>query len=713
MTYESQMLPPGRVNIPYEFVIGSSGGLEPYTWHIVKGDLPHDLQLDRKTGRIYGKPIQAGTFRFDLEVEHSSGSFVLNGKHYAWNGGAQKRSFELLLHDKLIHSLHLPTGRVGEPFFGSVTSNGRLPDEHIFWKVPLNELRPSQEGDSLVGTPTKPGTFQISYEIRRGNHKLGQGEGQIKILPAMPDTTLSPLTLQAWAGVAVQYPIPYRGLIEPVTVKNLAALPAGLEIRQNEIVGSPTILELAKVPLRIEDATGRTVDTMVNFRIGPPKEPLQIDAPDQITLVVGMPVFWSPTAQGGEGCYLWQLQGDLPPELEFSNNCIKGLLKTPGTWNLTSVVKDRITGETKKRALILRGVYAEESSLTLLTQALPPGTVGLPYDFLFSVIGGVGRPHYNFQGPLPKGLRFTEQGITGKPVEVADNEIEVTIVDEAGHRVGPTHFRLHVEERKLKLLTTSLPKAIVGEPFDVKFSVIGGIGALRYEFSGALPKGLNFKDNGIFGIPLSPGETDFEVTVVDEIGQKDKQRSMRIVSVVLDRSVPGLVSTSIPIAIVGVPFEFAFPVAGGVGKVQFTLQGKLPPGLKFNEKGIAGIPTQAGNAQFEVKMEDEAGNTGGPYSCRIVSQVMDQTKPQVLTKMIPPALPGHQYAISFSAEGGIGEYQWMIRGHLPEGLKVTSNGIEGELTKEQQPGVWPIQIAVRDDGGQSSAISIVELKVLK
>lgn len=69
MAFASDKLPVGLRDEPYIAQLGMAGGVPPYSYAIVDGELPQGLALDGATGDITGRPARAGEFTFTVRSQ--------------------------------------------------------------------------------------------------------------------------------------------------------------------------------------------------------------------------------------------------------------------------------------------------------------------------------------------------------------------------------------------------------------------------------------------------------------------------------------------------------------------------------------------------------------------------------------------------------------------------------------------------------------------
>jgi len=61
-------LPDGTVNVSYSQTLQATGGMTPYSWSVVSGDLPPGLALGSSLGTIIGTPTTASSYDFTVRV---------------------------------------------------------------------------------------------------------------------------------------------------------------------------------------------------------------------------------------------------------------------------------------------------------------------------------------------------------------------------------------------------------------------------------------------------------------------------------------------------------------------------------------------------------------------------------------------------------------------------------------------------------------------
>jgi hypothetical protein len=73
ITNGTDVLTPGQVGVSYAIGVFADGGVPPYRWSLIAGQLPPGLSLTTSPGRITGTPTTPGTFTFTLRVTDTQG----------------------------------------------------------------------------------------------------------------------------------------------------------------------------------------------------------------------------------------------------------------------------------------------------------------------------------------------------------------------------------------------------------------------------------------------------------------------------------------------------------------------------------------------------------------------------------------------------------------------------------------------------------------
>jgi hypothetical protein len=97
----------------------------------------------------------------------------------------------------------------------------------------------------------------------------------------------------------------------------------------------------------------------------------------------------------------------------------------------------------------------------------------------------------------------------------------------------------------------------------------------------------------------------------------------------------------------------------------------MPTGLSLTPLGLVrGVPTEAGEFSFTVRLEDDRGEaTEADFTMSLFDPLV------IDTTILPVAIVGYAYAADLEASGGTGPYRWTVTADvLPDGLDVDPTG---------------------------------------
>lgn len=262
-------LPEGRVGASYQMVLGSIGSVGPVTWRIVDGRLPRGLELDAQ-GRVAGTPDDAGDFRFMAEASYGDGAVADGDRRMAWRGRVCTLACSLRIHRQRRWHFCLPPGQEGEAYQGLVRASGLLTGERLRLETDTDSgLAASHDTGEITGVPRSAGRHKVRYAVHQADAVLDTGTADILVLPRRPSPQVPEVTVEAWVGRPISFPLPYRGLVEPVRVHFQDPLPDGLEMSGTRIVGTPRNAGKFTIRLHLEDARETATPGTVCLRISP------------------------------------------------------------------------------------------------------------------------------------------------------------------------------------------------------------------------------------------------------------------------------------------------------------------------------------------------------------------------------------------------------------------------------------------------------------
>jgi len=373
-------------------------------------------------------------------------------------------------------------------------------------------------------------------------------------------------------------------------------------------------------------------------------------------------------------------------------------------------------------AAILISRAADASTVRLADAMLHrPYAVSLP---LASAVGELSAR--TTRGSLPDGLKLEGLWIRGRPGKLGDYSFVLRVTDDIGQQVTAT-FAIRVvspSAAKPAFVNLRLPACTTCVPYASSIVVEGGHPPYKFSImQGRLPAGLSMDTRGtVTGTYESPETVGRDVSlgirVTDELGQQVRGsvalplRPNPWVLLELWPLVEGDDRITMPVAVLGRPYEFIPPHVGGYGELRWKLTGALPKGLRFAlpTGALAGTPEVTGRFDVSVSISDTIGQRA-QRDCRLVVLPGVPDPVTIHTDHLPIARLGEQYLALLEARGGVPPYEWqVVDTKLPGGMSFKDGWITGTPSRASVAGEYAVRVRVRDrTGGEDGP---VELKLV-
>ncbi len=247
LEFVTASLTAGHVGTAYDVKIAARGGVPPYTFRHVEGDLARGLMLKAETGQLSGNPTEGGTFDLTIEVTDSA------------SGKATKAfTLEIAVDPLMITSTDLPDGDNASPYDAQLAASGGVAP--LTWSIAAGALPGglalSSEG-RVSGMPTEAGGFTVTIEVADANGGTDSRAFTFQIEDAIPMITSQQLP-PARAGGPYSAQIEVTGGTAPYTFALLSgALPNGLELDTTGVVsGMPDDDGAFLFTVEVTDANG-------------------------------------------------------------------------------------------------------------------------------------------------------------------------------------------------------------------------------------------------------------------------------------------------------------------------------------------------------------------------------------------------------------------------------------------------------------------------
>jgi len=264
--------------------------------------------------------------------------------------------------------------------------------------------------------------------------------------------------------------------------------------------------------------------------------------------------------------------------------------------------------------------------------------------------------------------------------------------------------------------TSSLPGAINGQNYSQQIIANGGVAPLFFSVtSGSLPPGFHLDTNGLVtGRSTANGGTfNFTVLATDQ-GNPPLTASKAYTIIIAPAPPLSILTTSLPNAAQGSPYNFPLAASGGVPALTWALTaGALPPGLSLNTTTgqISGIPAAQGTFSFTVKVTDSAllpPNQQPQTATQALSLTVGAPGPlSIATTSLPQANTATLYSQQLRVTGGVGPFSWKLTsGILPSGLALSTSGVISGVPTAVSTNAFSVQVTDSEPAPQSASATL-------
>jgi len=555
LVIQTQQLPETSAERPYTQTLQVTGGVPPYTWSLVSGNLGEGLNLSAN-GVISGTPVAPGTSVFVVRATDSAQQSI-------------SRTLAIVIKpaDKLA-----PFGNLETPDFRATLSNTATGSGWALDNVGVAAIEVIVDGhkvsDGIYGL-SRPDIgavwsnfqnaahsgFSFAFDtttLTNGDHTLSvrllDAAGNVTVIGTRPFVTqnnvLAILTTSLPRGKKGD---PYSQQLQaangrpPYTWTLVAgALPSGLSLNAAGVIsGTPTVFgSNFTFTVRVTDTINVSAVASFALTINADIEPLRVISNGNLTAgLTGVDYTQQLFFAGGHPPVQWSLAGGTLPlglSLNATTGIISGRPRAVGSFTFTARVSDSQSATAVSSPLIIEITAGPLGVIE--TGTLTQGATGAVYSQ--ALLGTGGTLPYTWavnSGTLPPGLLLNAStgAITGIPITIGTYDFVIKLTDSATATALSDPLRIVVVAGPLSVTSLGdLTAGHVNVDYTHQLTANGGVKPYTWSLvTGTLPTGLTLDTvtGVISGKPTAAGTFTFTVRVRDALNVTATSAQLRII----------------------------------------------------------------------------------------------------------------------------------------------------------------------------------------
>jgi outer membrane autotransporter protein len=476
----------------------------------------------------------------------------------------------------------------------------------------------SFSNNTLSGTPTQAGTFNLSFSIT--DNVGATGTKSYSLTVGSPTITLSQQPSTAFITVPYSFTLAAAGGNAPYTYTLHTGsdhAPPGLALSSNGVIsGTPTTLGSYSFQVDAVDSSTPTNGAVLTISMTVANQP-----------PTAGPVSATVAYNSTNNPITLNLSGPVATSVAVATQAAHGTATASGTL-ITYTPTNGYAGPDSFTYTASNAAGPSSPATVTITvspptivysPAAPPHpTAGVAYNHSIASASGGAVP-YTYAvtaGTLPAGLQLAANGIvSGTSTAQGTFTVQVRATDSSTgtgpFTSAPANVTFVVNSPVITLAPTSIPGGTVNAPYSQTITASGGTAPYTYVLqSGTLPNGVTLSSSGVLsGTPTQAGPFTFAVEADDSTtGPSAPYHNNPAQSYTLTIAAPTITlsPTSLPNATVGTAYSQTVSASGGTAPYTFAVTaGVLPPGMLLAPDGtLSGTPTSAGDFNVQVQATD-------------------------------------------------------------------------------------------------------------